>query len=80
MIDVPRIDYLQVLVFLACVNFFARGARMEGRSALIWGGLSTGLWIVFTQFLIGGIVGGLLSQVFLFAGLTGFALLRDARS
>ena len=80
MIDVPRIDYLHVLAFLACVNFFARGAQMEGRSALIWGGLSTGLWIVFTQFLIGGIVGGLLSQVILFAGLTGFALLRDAMS
>ena len=80
MIDVPRIDYLHILAFFACVSFFVKGAQMEGRSALVWGGLSTGLWIVFTQFLIKGVVGGLLSQALLFAGLTGFALLRDVKS
>ena len=77
MIYVPRIDYLSILLLIACVGFFVKGAQLDGRSPLTWGGLSLGLWILFTQVLVGGIIGGLLSQALLFLGLTGRQIVRD---
>ena len=74
---VPTIDYTDLFVLFACVAFFAGGARMEQRSPLVWGGLSLGAWIVFTQVLFGGLAWGLASQGLLFAGLTGMAVLRE---
>lgn len=74
---IPRLDYSHLLVLIASVVCFVKAAQMEGRSPVVWGGLSLGLWIAFTQFLVSGLVGGLLSQVLLFAGLAGVAMARD---
>lgn len=77
---VPRIEYGSLLLLIACVSSFARAARMDGRSPLVWGGLSLGSWIVFTQHLVEGLEGACLSQLALFAGLTAAAIARDRRS
>jgi hypothetical protein len=77
---VPSIDYTELFVLIACIAFFAGGARMEQRSPLVWGGLSLGVWIVFTQVLFDGLAWGLASQGLLFAGLTGVAVLRERTS
>jgi hypothetical protein len=76
---VPRIDYGALLLVIASVSLFAKAARMDGRSPVVWGGMSLGLWIVFTQFLVAGLAGGFLSQLALFAGLTAAAIARDRR-
>ncbi len=74
---VPHLDYSWLLVLIASVVVFGKAAQMEGRSPLVWGGLSLGLWLASTQFLVGGIVGGVLSQVLLFAGLAALAMARN---
>ncbi len=75
--EVPSIDYVSIVLLLACMGFFTKGARMEGRSPLLWGAMSLGMWIGFTQFCMGGAIGGLLSQALLFVGLTGFGMLGE---
>jgi hypothetical protein len=77
---VPQIDYGYILVLCVCVSFFVKGAHMEGRSGLVWGGSSLGSWILFTQFLIGGLTGGIVSQLVLFVGLTAHRFLRERRA
>jgi len=76
---VPRIDYGMLLVLFASVSLFAKAAQMDGRSPLVWGGLSLGSWIAVTQFAIGGLAGALISQVALFVGLTAAAIVRDRK-
>ena len=66
-----------LVVLLFCVRFFMLGARMEHRSPWVWGGASLGSWILVTQYFVGGLYGGLLSQALVFAGLTGWAFLRE---
>lgn len=77
---VPRIDYPSVFVIVACMACFAKGAELDERSKVVWAGLSLGVWLAFTQFFIDGIVGGLVSQVLLFVGLTVAGLLRERRA
>lgn len=74
---VPQIDYVTILGVVACAMFFAKGAELEHRSPLVWGGLSLAMWIGFTTVFVGGIVGGLLSQALLFLGLTAVELFRN---
>jgi hypothetical protein len=73
------IDYTQIVVLLLCMSFFVKGARIDEKSPLLWGALSLGAWIVCTQLWVGGIAGGLLSQLGLLAGLAGWELLRERR-
>jgi hypothetical protein len=70
---VPQIDYVSVLVLGCCMAFFVKGARLEGRSALLWGGMSLGAWLLATSVASGGLLAGVASQVLLFLALTAFA-------
>ena len=71
---------MTILAVVACASFFVKGAQMEGRSPLVWGGLSLGLWLTFTSYIIAGLIGGLLSQVVLFIGLAMLPLRRNGLS
>jgi hypothetical protein len=74
---VPRIDDSHLLVLIASVVCFVKAVQMERRSPVVWSGMSLGLWIAFTQFLVSRLVGGVMSQVLLFAGLGRVAMARD---
>jgi len=73
------IDYLQLVALLVCMGWFVKGARMDVRSPVLWGALSLGLWLLFTQVLGYGILGGLISQLLLVAGLAGWEEYRERR-
>lgn len=73
---VPTIDYSWILGTLICLSFFVKGAQLERRSPLAWGGASLAAWLAATWLLDGGLMLGLLSQVLLFAGLTLLAMRR----
>lgn len=72
-------DYVQILCLLLCMSWFVKGARMDMRSPVLWGGLSLGLWLISTQVLGYGIVGGLMSQLLLIGGLAGWEEYRERR-
>lgn len=69
--------YLTLFAVLACVSFYAKGADLEGRSRAVWVGLSLVSWIAFTHWFVGGIIGGILSQVLLFLAMYGWTELRE---
>jgi hypothetical protein len=73
------IDYVQIFLVLLCMGWFVKGARMDLRSPVLWGALSLGMWLLFTQALGCSILGGLLSQLLLIAGLAGWEELRERR-
>lgn len=72
---IPAIHYVDLLVCVICASFFVKGARLDDRSPLVWGGLSLAAWLCATWLLGGGRMLGILSQVLLFVGIT----LHDAR-
>ena len=74
---VPQIDYGSILALGCCMAFFVKGARLEGRSALLWGGMSCGAWLLATFVAGGGWLAGVASQVLLFLALTGHAYWRE---
>jgi hypothetical protein len=77
---VPSISYFYILVVITCVSFFTLGARMDGRSPIVWGALSFGAWLCTTQWLMPSLMGGILSQVILFVCLGVWGVIRDRRS
>ncbi len=68
--------YFPILIIFLCAIFYHRAAEFEGQSPVIWPGLSlliSGLtWFVFKW----GLLGSLVAQVGLFAGITTVRLLR----
>ncbi len=70
MFSVPSIDYLSIAICIFCVAFFVKGARLDEQSPRVWGGLSVSAWLASTHVPPGGVLGGILSQVLLFVGLT----------
>jgi hypothetical protein len=76
---VPEVSYFYILVVVVCMILFAGGARMEGKSPLVWGGLSFGSWLLFTHWCMSGVAGGLISQAILFVWLGCYGILRDRR-
>ncbi|HVS19454.1 MAG TPA: hypothetical protein VMT18_12690 [Planctomycetota bacterium] len=74
--QIPSIDYPWIVGAVVCGSFFVKGAQLEGRSGLAWGGASMLAWLLATWVFGGGLVLGLLSQVLLFAGLTLWAMRR----
>ncbi len=77
---VPQLDYVSLFAMCACAVFFARGAREEHRSPLLWGALSVAFWLGMTNVLVGGLWGGLLSQLALYTLLGVRGVLRDRRA
>jgi hypothetical protein len=75
---IPSIDYGWILGCVLCAAFFVKGARLEERSPLVWGGASVAGWLLATWVLGGGMVSGVASQVVLFAGLAWFEARRQA--
>ena len=76
---VISINYFELFALLVCVGWFVKGARMDMRSPLLWGGLSLGVWLLFAHVLGYGLNGGILSQILLFAGLAGWEEYRERR-
>ena len=76
---IPQFSYLSIGVLIMSVAFFVRAARMDQRSELAWGMLSFGSWIAFTRFVFPGVIGGVVSQVLLFFGITVFDYVREQR-
>jgi hypothetical protein len=75
---IPSIDYGWILGCVLCAAFFVKGARLEERSPLVWGGASVAAWLFATWVLGGGMVSGVVSQILLFAGLTWIEARRQA--
>ena len=69
------INYVGLLACAICASFFVKGARLDDKSPLVWGGLSIAAWLIATWLIGGGLILGILSQVLLFVGIT----LHDAR-
>ena len=68
-----------VLAVGVTVVLFVKAAEIEGKSTILWGGMSVAVWAL-TIFVLGWSVrGGLLGQVCLFVGITLFRVWRDAR-
>ena len=70
--------YGTIFLILVCMTFFAEAAVAVGRSRTVGAMASLGAWIVFTSLIWGGTIGGLVSQVLLFAGWGASGALRDA--
>ena len=68
--------YFPILIISLCAVFYYRAAQFENQSPVIWPGLSlliSGLtWFVFKW----GILGSVVAQVGLFAGITVWRILR----
>jgi len=71
---------LDLVLLVLCVGFIARSARREHRSPLLWGALSLALWLLLANDLGGGLSGGLLSQLLVLAGVTGWEMYLARRS
>ena len=76
---VIQIDYLQIFALFLWMGWFVKGARMDLRSPVLWGALSLGMWLLFSQVLGYGLTGGLLSQLLLIGGLAGWEEYRERR-
>jgi hypothetical protein len=70
---------LHLVLLAACAVFFYRAADMEHGPALVWGGLSVLIYLLAWRVLGWGVLGCLLGQVALFAGITAIRMLRAAR-
>jgi len=68
-----------LLLMLACAVFFYKAAEIEKMSPLLWCASSILLWLCAAFGLGWGIVGCLLVQGGLFAGITCWRLAADAR-
>ena len=76
---IPQFNYLTIALLIASITFFVRAARFDNRSEFVWGLLSLGSWMLFTSFVSPGIVGGLASQILLFAGIAIYDCARERR-
>lgn len=69
--------YLPIAIIIVCAVFYHRAAEFENESTLLWTGLSV-MISVATLFLFHcGILGILIGQAGLLAGITGFRLWRN---
>ncbi len=59
------IPYGTIFLLIACTSLFAAAAEQEGHPRIVGALASLGAWFLFTSSCIGGVVGGLLSQVVL---------------
>ena len=73
------IPYKAIALLIVGVLFFARGAKMDGKSPLLWGALSLLAWIV-TFFVLGGGLGMVaLGQLALYVGLFAWGIYSERR-
>ena len=64
------------LLVLACAVFFYRAGEFEGSSGVAWAALSILVSVAMWQWLRGGFVAVLLSQIGLFIGITAYRCAR----
>ncbi len=69
--------YLSIAIIIVCAVFYHRAAEFENESTLLWTGLSVLISAVTLFFFHWGILGTLLGQAGLLAGITGFRMWRD---
>ncbi len=65
-----------LVIMLACASFYYKAAEMEHASGALWAGLSLLLWLLGAYAFGLGLIGCLVLQLGLFAGLT-FRKMRD---
>ncbi|HUB86287.1 MAG TPA: hypothetical protein VMB22_00230 [Verrucomicrobiae bacterium] len=70
--------YFTILIISVFAAFFWRAAEFENASALLWGGLSLTISMVMLLLIHAGLIGIILGQVGLFAGITLFRVLRKS--
>jgi hypothetical protein len=68
--------YLAILLIAVCGAFFYRAAEIENASGLLWCGLSVLISVASMFVLHWGLLGVVLGQVGLFAGITVFRMTR----
>ena len=69
--------YLPIVIMIACAVFYHRAAEYENESTLIWTGLSVLISATTFFYFRWGVLGILLGQVGLLAGITMFRLWRS---
>ena len=72
------INTFTTIAIIVSAIFFYRGAKMDGSSAVLWVVLSVGISLLFLTLLGDGLVGILLGQAGLFAGITVFRIIRES--
>ena len=70
------INTFTTIAIIVSAIFFYRGAKMDGSSAVLWVVLSVGISLLFLTLLGDGLVGIILGQAGLFAGITVFRIIR----
>ena len=68
--------YFTILLIALCAAFFYRAAEIENESGLLWCGLSLVISLAVLFFFHWGLLGIVLGQVGLFAGITLFRVTR----
>jgi hypothetical protein len=71
------IPYLHIVVFSVCALVFYRAGKMERGPAALWAALSIAASFLALRFLPWGLVGVILAQVALFAGITLYRMWRQ---
>jgi len=71
------IDSFTAIAIIASAILFYRGAKFDGRSAVLWVVLSVVISLLLLTLLRVGVVGIILGQVGLFLGITFFRVIRD---
>jgi hypothetical protein len=70
------LPYLPIVVLSVCAIVFYRAGKMERSSGGLWAALSIAASFLALRFLSWGLVGVLLAQVVLFAGITMYRVWR----
>jgi hypothetical protein len=72
-----RLVVIGIVVMIVCIAFFYKAGEMEGRSGLIWGLMSFGVWEITPRVLGYSLVAQIVGQVALFFGIAGFRVLLE---
>ena len=74
--EVQAMPYFAILLIAAGAAFFYRAAEFENESSLLWCGLSLVISLATLLYFHWGMLGTVLGQVELFAGITIFRMTR----
>jgi hypothetical protein len=72
-----QIPYLAIVVLSVCAITFYRAGRHERSWGILWAALSLGASLLALRLLPWGLLGVLLAQIAVFAGITVYRMLRN---
>ena len=67
----------QFILMLACAVFYYRAADLENAPALLWAGISFGVYALTWLWLGWGMLGNLFAQILLLIGIAIFRVIRE---